>query len=117
MLEKEIKGIFLLNHLFFLQESPLVHICFDHLSTDAGRWYGALHIGQPRTFSTLLQLKQKVNQGTLYPFPVDNLCLFIPEHHSHGFCMRIEAIVLVLEQLERRCHELFHVLFAHLGDQ
>jgi len=116
MLEQEIKDIFLWKHRLFLQGLPQVHLCFDHLSTDVGSRYWEEQIKAPRTFATLLQLKQQVDEGTLYPFPVDNLCLFIPAHLSPDFRMRLEALVLVLEQLERHCHELFHILFARLGD-
>jgi hypothetical protein len=115
-LEQEIKDIFLWKHRLFLQGSPQVHLCFDHLSTDVGSRYWEEQIKAPRTFATLLQLKQQVDEGTLYPFPVDNLCLFIPAHLTPDFRIRLEALVLVLEQLERRCHELFHILFARPGD-
>lgn len=115
MLEQEIKDIFRWKHRLFLQGSP-VHLCFDHLSTDVGSRYWEEQIEAPRAFATLLQLKQQVDEGTLYPFPVDNLCLFIPAHLSPDHRMRLEALLLVLEQLERHCHELFHILFARLGD-
>ncbi len=117
MLEQEIRDIFLFKHRLFLLASPQVHVCFDHLSTDVASHYWEEHIEAPRRFATLLDLKQRVDEGSLYPFPVDNLCLFIPKHLSPDFRIRIEALVLVLEQLEHHCHELFHILFARLGDQ
>lgn len=117
MLEQEIKNIFLLKHRLFLQGSPQVRVCFDHLSTDVGSRYWEEHVANPRAFFTLLHLKQGVDEGGLYPFPVDNLCLFIPEHLPQEFRVRIEALLIVLEKLERHCRELFHILFAALRDR
>jgi hypothetical protein len=117
MLEQEIRNIFLLKHRLFLQGSPQVHLCFDHLSTDVGSRYWEEHIENPRIFSTLLHLKQGVDEGTLHSFPVDNLCLFIPDHLPQEFRVRIEALLFVLEKLERHCRELFHILFASLGER
>ena len=112
MLEQEIINIFLLKHRLFYQELPQVHLCFDHLSTDVGSRYWEEHVDNPRTFFTLLHLKQGVDEGALHPFPVDNLCVFIPDHLPQDFRVRIEALLYVLEKLECHCSELFHILFA-----
>jgi hypothetical protein len=117
MLEQEIMNIFLLKHRLFLQGSPQVRLCFDHLSTDVGSRYWEEYVANPRTFFTLLHLKQGVDEGALHPFPVDNLCLFIPEHLPREFRMRNEALLFVLEKLERHCRELFHILFAARGER
>ena len=117
MLEQEITNIFLLKHRLFLQDSPQVRLCFDHLSTDVGSRYWEEHVDNPRDFFTLLNLKRGIDEGALHPFPVDNLCLFIPEHLPKEFRVRIEALLFALEKLERHCRELFHILFAGLGDR
>lgn len=117
MLEQEVKNIFLLKHRLFVQGLSQVHLCFDHLSTDVGSRYWEEHVENPRSFSTLLRLKQGVDEGLLHPFPVDNLCVFIPDHLLQEFRVRIEALLLVLEKLEHHCRELFHILCAGLGDR
>lgn len=114
-LEEELNNILLFKHQQFVQGGATVHVCFDHLSTDVGSRYWQHHVDNPHVFSTLLHLKQQVDEGTLYPFPVDNLCLYIPDHLSPTFQLRMEAALLVLERLEVQCHELFHILFACLG--
>jgi hypothetical protein len=114
-LEDEVNNILLLKHQLFVLGAAPVHVCFDHLSTDVGSRYWQHHVDNPHVFTTLLHLKKQVDEGTLYPFPVDNLCLYIPDHLSPAFQLRMEAVLLVLERLELHCHELFHILFATLG--
>ncbi len=116
-LMEEVSGIVLLKHRMFRAGSSWVRICWDHLSTDVGSRYWDSHVDKATCFATLLHLKQKVDQGTLYPFPVDNLCLHIPSHLSADAVLRLEVLLFALEQLERHCIELFHLLCASLADQ
>jgi len=116
MLAEEMRNIYRFKHRIFLEQGASVHICFDHLSTDVGSRNWEQHVDDPGFFGTLLRLKQGVDAGLLYPFPVDNLCLFIPEHLDQAFRIRFEAQLLVLEHMERYCHELFHILFSGLDD-
>ena len=116
-LRQEVCDIVQLKHRLFLRQTPSVRVCFDHLSTDVGSRYWENHIDQPRNFATLLRLKQQVDEGTGHPFPVDNLCLYIPEHLPAPFLLQMEALLVVLEYLEQHCHEFFHLLCAGVGDQ
>ena len=115
-LEQETGQILQFKHRLFLQELP-VHVCVDHLSTDVGSRYWEEHQDHPRDFARFLDLKTQVDEGRLYPFPVDNLCLMIPDHLPQPFLIRHEALLLVLERLERHCHELLHVLLACFEDR
>ncbi len=115
-LERETCEILLLKHRLFLQGLP-VHVCFDHLSTDVGSRYWEDNQDQPRDFARFLHLKAQVDEGSLYPFPVDNLCLLVPDHLSQTFLARHEALLMVLEQMERHCHELLHILLVCFEDR
>jgi len=115
-LERETGAILLLQHRMVREGLP-VHVCFDHLSTDVASRYWEEHRERPRDFARFLDLKTRVDEGRLYPFPVDNLCLLIPEHLPPSFLVRHEALLLVLERLERHCHELVQILLACLEDR
>ena len=115
-LEAEIRAILHCKHRMFRQGVP-VHVCYDHLSTDIASRYWEGHQANPRDFVRFLTLKQQVDAGSRYPFPVDNLCLLLPSHLEEGLLLRHEALLLVLEQMERHCHELFHLLLACMGDR
>jgi len=114
MLTEEIGDISRFKHRVLVGQAAPVHICFDHLSTDVASRNWEQEIENPSSFTGLLRLKEGVDGGELYPFPVDNLCLFIPAHLDQGFRVEVEALALVLEQLEHHCHELFHILLARL---
>ncbi len=92
-----------------------VHTCFDHLSTDVASRYWQQSRPDPENFAAFLEQKQRVDQGDYYPFPVDNLCLLIPEHLPPAFVHDFEALVFLLEQLEHSGHELVHILTAWYG--
>jgi hypothetical protein len=115
-LEPELGAVLRLKHAMALQGLP-VHICFDHLSTDVGSRYWEDDNEHPHDFARFLALKAQVDQGSLHPFPVDNLCLRIPDHLDPALLIRFEALALTLEMLERHCRELVHVLLACLDDQ
>ncbi|MBM9536006.1 hypothetical protein [Desulfobulbus alkaliphilus] len=116
-LQREIGQIVLLKHRLFLCQNPPVRVCFDHLSTDVGSRYWESHIDGHQRFATLLRRKEQIDEGTRYLFPVDNLCLYIPEQLPAPFLLRMEALFAVLEHLEQHCHELFHLLCAGVGEQ
>ncbi len=115
-LQREVRDILLFKHRMICQELP-VHVCFDHLSTDVGSRYWQDHQDRPRDFARFLELKTGVDQGRLHPFPVDNLCLLIPDQLPRPFVLRLEALLLVLDELERHGHELVHLLLAWYGDR
>lgn len=115
-LEPELIAILRFKHKMASLGLP-AHICFDHLSTDVGSRYWEDNNEHPHDFARFLALKTQVDQGSLHPFPVDNLCLRIPEHFDPALLIRFEALVLTLEILERHCRELVHVLLACLDDQ
>ncbi|PID71852.1 MAG: hypothetical protein CSB34_04935 [Desulfobulbus propionicus] len=106
---EEIKTLFYLKHYLFITHSPAIHVCYDHLSTDVASRYWSDYAD--RSFSTFLAKKELIDNNELYPYPVDNLCLYIPESLSLDDQVRIEALIHILEQLEQGCHELFHTLF------
>ncbi len=116
-LHVEIKNIMRLKHWLFRNHLHTVRVCYDHLSTDVGSRYWEELAKLPSAFSTFLHLKEKVDTQDQYPFPVDNLCLYVPEQLPHEQRLRNEALLVVLEQLEENCHEFFHILFFCLGDQ
>ena len=113
-LEAETGAILACKHRMFRERLP-VHVCYDHLSTDIASRYWEEHQENPRDFAGFLALKQQVDTGGRYPFPVDNLCLLLPSHLEPGMLLRHEALLLVLEQMERHCHELFHILLGCMG--
>lgn len=115
-LDRETGAILRCKHRM-LREGLPVHICFDHLSTDVASRYWEGHQASPRDFSRFLELKQQVDAGSRYPFPVDNLCMLLPSHLEEGLLVRHEALLQVLEQMERHCHELLHILLACWDDR
>ncbi len=114
-LQRELGQLLRLKLRLLLAGLP-VHCCFDHLSTDVASRYWLEHQAEPENFSRFLDLKQQVDEGRLYPFPVDNLCLLIPAHLEPALVESFEALVVALHTLERSCHELVLVLTAWYGD-
>lgn len=108
---EEIQQIYHLKHTLFLQEYPSIHICYDHLSTDIGSGYWQQELVSSVDFDQFLDMKHRVDNQLLHPFPVDNLCFFIPQTLSTGDRLLVEALAQSLEYLEQHCHELFQVLF------
>jgi hypothetical protein len=115
-LQREVRAILRFKHRLVCEDLP-VHVCFDHLSTDVGSRYWQEHQDRPHDFARFLDLKARVDQGTLHPFPVDNLCLLIPDHLDQPFVLRLEGLLLVLAQMERFCRELLHLLLAWYGER
>jgi len=115
-LEREAGAVLMFAHRMARQGLP-VHVCSDHLSTDVASRYWEESQEASRDFARFLARKTQLDEGRLYPFPVDNLCLLMPSHLPEDFLIRHEALLLVLERLERSCREVVHILVACLGDQ
>ena len=114
-LQRELGQLLGLKLRLLLAELP-VHCCFDHLSTDVASRYWLEHQVEPHSFSRFLALKQQVDEGRLHPFPVDNLCLFLPPQLDPAWLTGFEALLFILERLERSSHELVFLLMAWYGD-
>ena len=115
LLWSEIEQIYLLKHRMFAEHLFSVHIRYDHLSTDIASDYWHTVIQGKKGFSWFLETKQAIDDQRLYPFPVDNLCLYIPEDIPRDHLTILEGVIEVLEEMEQRTGELFHVLFAALS--
>lgn len=115
-LERETGAILRFRHRLVRNQLP-VHVCCDHLSTDIASRNWEDHQERPRDLARFLRLKTEVDQGCRYPFPVDNLCLHIPDHLPEPFVIHHEALLLTLERLEQACHELVQVLMASLEER
>ncbi|MGD9947700.1 MAG: radical SAM protein [Desulfobulbus sp.] len=101
--------------LWMLVAGLPVHSCFDHLSTDVASRYWHEERLEPKNFARFLSEKQQVDENRRYPFPVDNLCLLIPDHLPADFVQDFETLVFTLEQLERFGHELVFILTTWYG--
>jgi len=115
-LSQEAGAVFLFVHQMVRQGLP-VQVGNDHLSTDVASRYWEESRSQSRDFSEFMARKTLLDQGRLYPFPVDNLCLLIPDHLDPRFLVRHEALLLVLSRLLYWCREPLHILLACQGDQ
>ena len=111
----EIEQIFRLKHFLYTKGHHSIHVCYDHLSTDVASSYW--HQQQKKTdiFCNFLHQKQLIDQQQRYPFPVDNLCLYIPSSLSEKELLQAEALIQCLDHIEHNCHELFHILFYCTG--
>lgn len=112
---QEIFNIFYLKHKVWKRYQHAAHVSYDHLSTDVGSRYWQHHVDQPFLFNTLLNKKEKLDAQSLYPFPVDNLCFYIPMSIKPQQQLAIEGFVQLLEGIERNCFELYHILSACLS--
>jgi len=115
LLREEINNIFSLKHALFLDHSSSIHIRYDHLSTDVASNYWDKYANLP--FTEFLAQKELIDTNTRYPFPLDNLCFYIPETLSETAQTKAEALIHILKQLEQECHELFHTLFFCFGTE
>lgn len=113
-LQLELGALLELKQRMLVAELP-VHTCFDHLSTDVASRYWQEERSDPHNFARFLNEKESVDENRRYPFPVDNLCLLIPQQLSAEFVHAFEALVFALEQLERSCHELLFILTSWYG--
>ena len=112
---REIKDIICFKHRLFVDGVVSAHVCFDHLSTDAGSRYWERFVDQPTSFAAFLTRKAQIDAGSAHSFPVDNLCLYLPPEVDSAYLVQAETLIFVLERLEQQTHELVHVLTALLG--
>jgi len=115
-LRKEIIGIFRLKHILRSNNITNVHICYDHLSTDVASQYWETHMKNPKDFNTLLSLIKILNTNGYYSFPVNNLCMYIPETLSETDIIRCEMLITILKAFEMNFHEMFHIAFQCLDE-
>lgn len=112
-MKKEIVGIFRLTHdLFCNKLNAKVH--YDHLSTDVASYYWESYIVNPRDFDTLMSASRRLKAQEHYGFPVNNLCIYIPETLSEEEIFKCELLISILKILENHFHEMFHILFQCL---
>jgi len=112
----EIAGIFRLKHMLLCENLPCVGVCYDHLSTDVASQYWETHVKEPGVFRTLLSSVKKLNTQEFYSFPVNNLCLYIPDTLSETDIIRCELLINILKSLETYFYEMFHILFHCIGE-
>jgi hypothetical protein len=115
-MKKEIYGIFRLKHDLFERGIENVHMAYDHLSTDVASRYWESYVERPRDFDTLIYAIRKLRSQARYSFPVDNLCIYVPETLSEEEIFRCEMLVFILETLERYFFEFFHIMFKCLDE-
>ena len=112
LLHREIEQIFNLKHSLYTKEHHSIHVCYDHLSTDVASSYWHRQPEPTNIFCDFLLQKQLIDQQQRYPFPVDNLCLYIPPSLSEQELLLTEALIQCLDHIEQNYHELFHILFC-----
>ncbi|WP_028581103.1 hypothetical protein [Desulfogranum japonicum] len=112
LLLAEIIQIYMLKHQLFKEHLFSAHICYDHLSTDVASNYWNTHTQGIEDFSLFLEKKQAIDEQSHYHFPMDNLCIYLPEEIPHEQLASLEALIHTLDTLEQRASELFHILFA-----
>lgn len=115
LLDREIEQIFSLKHTLYTSGHHSIHVCYDHLSTDVASGYWHQQPEHSNIFCDFLVQKQLIDQQQRYPFPVDNLCLYMPPSLSEKELMHTEALIQCLEHIEQNYHELFHILFYCTG--
>jgi len=115
-LREEIVNIFRLKHDLFVGGLTNVRVYYDHLSTDVGSGYWESHVENPRDIDTLISWTRRLRGQEHYSFSVDNLCIYTPKALSEADVFRCEMLVGMLKSLEEESHELFHILFACLGE-
>jgi hypothetical protein len=112
----EIIGIFRLKHIVLYNNMHNVHVCYDHLSTDIASQYWKTHMENPKNFNTLLSSIKRLNAQEYYNFPVNNLCMYIPETLTETDITRCELLITVLKAFEMYFHEMFHIVFQCLDE-
>lgn len=115
LLHQEIEQIYSLKHSLYTNGHHSLHVCYDHLSTDVASSYWHQQPEHSNVFCDFLLQKQLIDQQQRYPFPVDNLCLYIPSSLSAQELLQIEALIQCLDHIEQNYHELFHILFCCTG--
>jgi len=113
----EILGIFRLKHTVLCNNMQNVHVGYDHLSTDVASHYWETHVKNPGDFRTLLSSVKRLNAQGFYGFPVNNLCIYIPETLSETDIVRCELLITILKNLEMYFYEMFHIVFHCLDER
>ena len=116
-MREEIIGIFRLKHIMLCNDMHSVHVCYDHLSTDVASHYWQSHIDNPKDFNALLSSIERLNTQEYYNFPVNNLCMYIPETLTEADIIRSELLITVLKTFEMYFHEMFHIVFQCLDER
>ena len=116
-MRKEISGIFRLKHDLVRMNIMNTKIFYDHLSTDVASRYWESHVANPRDFNTLMSGIRRLEAEERDSFPVDNLCMYLPDTLSAQDIMRCELLIFILKTLENEFREMFHILFACLDGE
>ena len=113
---EEIFRIFRLKSDLLAEIFTNVKVYYDHLSTDVGSHYWERYVEKPRDFDTLISWTRRLKSQEQYSFPVDNLCIYLPNTLSQQEIFRCELLIFILKSLEKHSYELFHILFKCLDD-
>lgn len=115
-IREEIIGIFRLQHMLLCNNMQNVHVYYDHLSTDVASRYWTTHMETPRDFNTFMLSIKRLNTQKYYKFPVNNLCMYIPETLSENEIIRCELLITILKAFEMYFHEMFHIFLHCIAD-
>lgn len=113
-MKKEVAGIFCLKHDLLCSGIVNTGISYDHLSTDVGSRYWEDYVERPRDFDSLISAIQKTEARN--SFPINNLCMYIPETLSGEEIFRCELLISTLKAIEEYFYELFHIMLRCLGE-
>src|SRR4030066_801702 len=94
-----------------------MNVHYDPLSPDVASRYWQRYVGNPQDFDTLISSLRKLKAQEEYSFPIDNLCLYIPETLSHKEVFKCELLISILKNFEQHFYELFHILLNCLDEQ
>jgi hypothetical protein len=113
----EIIGIYRLKNKMLCSNMHNVHVAYDHLSTDVASQYWNAHMENPKDFNTLLSSIKRLNSQEYHNFPVNNLCLYIPETLKESEVIRCELLITLLKTFEIYFYELFHIVLQCLDEE
>ena len=116
-MRKEIVGILRFKHELLCNNMTNMNVHYDHLSTDVASRYWERYVENPQDFDTLISSLRKLKAQEQYSFPIDNLCLYIPETLSHKEVFKCELLISIIKNFEQHFHELFHILLNCLDEQ
>jgi len=116
-MRKEIVGILRFKHELLCNNMTNMNVHYDHLSTDVASRYWEKYVENPQDFETLISSLRKLRAQEQYSFPIDNLCLYIPETLSHKEVFKCELLISILKNFEQHFYELFHILLNCLDEQ
>ncbi|MGB9715490.1 MAG: B12-binding domain-containing radical SAM protein [Thermodesulfovibrionales bacterium] len=114
-IKKEIVGFFRLKNYLVYKDLLNVRVHYDHLSTDVASCYWESNIKNPHNFETLISAVEKVKKQ--YKFPVENLCIYIPETLSEEDVFRCEFLITILKMLEKYLYEMLHIILKCLDEK